>query len=47
MDGGAKLKAQVFPSVFGGDTLGLWSEEQSPLAKMAIMVGSGNTVNPM
>jgi len=46
MDGGAELESQVFPSVFGGDTMGCRSEERSPLAKMAVMVGLGNSANP-
>jgi len=46
MDGGAELESQVFPSVLGGDIMGRWSEERSPSAKMAVMVGSGNFANP-
>jgi len=47
MGRGAKLKAQVFPSVFGGDTMGHQLGEWLPSAKMAIMVGLGNTAEPM
>jgi len=47
MGRGAELEAQVFPSVFEGDTMGIQPEVWSSLAKMAAMVGSENTANPI
>ncbi len=46
MGGNAGLEAQVFPSMFEGDTMGLRSGEPSPSAEMAFMVKSENTANP-